>query len=162
VQTVDKLVTVFGYPAELYDFKFDWRYMTRGLIIDKACSRHVLLHLLASLTTCCSTSRPHIPLPCCSSVPCFKSDCPLADSLTHSLTHSLTQSRGNVIKVDRHKYVKLAYHGFARLDSDARDSTYNRAAVRDDFEEPRYAMIDTLFSLAEAHLFMALVELEVR
>jgi hypothetical protein len=34
-QTVDKLVTAFGYPPELYDFKFDWRYMMRGLIIDK-------------------------------------------------------------------------------------------------------------------------------
>ena len=27
------------------------------------------------------------------------------------------------------------------------------------FEEPDFAMIDTLFSLAEAHLFMQLVEL---
>eukprot|EP00882_Tetradesmus_deserticola_P034311 GHRQ01039324.1.p2 GENE.GHRQ01039324.1~~GHRQ01039324.1.p2 ORF type:complete len:101 (-),score=21.47 GHRQ01039324.1:100-402(-) len=36
-QTVDKLVTAFGYPSELYDFKFDWRYMMRGLIIDKVC-----------------------------------------------------------------------------------------------------------------------------
>jgi hypothetical protein len=36
-QTVDKLVTAFGYPPELYNFKFDWRYMMRGLIIDKVC-----------------------------------------------------------------------------------------------------------------------------
>lgn len=36
-QTIDKLVTYFGYPAELYDLTFDWRYMTRGLIIDKVC-----------------------------------------------------------------------------------------------------------------------------
>lgn len=34
-QTIDKLVTAFGYPTELYDFKFDWRYMMRGLIMDK-------------------------------------------------------------------------------------------------------------------------------
>lgn len=33
--------------------------------------------------------------------------------------------------------------------------------MRDDFEEPNYAMIDTLFSLAEAYLFMQLVELVV-
>lgn len=39
---------------------------------------------------------------------------------------------------------------------------YNQSAVRDDFEEPKYAMIDTLFSLAEAYLFMQLVELVVR
>ncbi len=34
-QTVEKLVTAFGYPSLLYDLPFDWRYMTRGLIIDK-------------------------------------------------------------------------------------------------------------------------------
>lgn len=31
---------------------------------------------------------------------------------------------------------------------------------RCDFDEPDYALIDTLFSLAEAHLFMQLVELQ--
>ncbi|WIA37290.1 hypothetical protein OEZ86_014231 [Tetradesmus obliquus] len=102
-QTVDKLVTAFGYPPELYDFKFDWRYMMRGLIIDK--------------------------------------------------------TRGNVIKVDRHKYVKVAYHGFRSLSSEERNAVYNHSAVRDDYEEPAYGMIDTLFSLAEAYLFMQLVEL---
>jgi len=34
-QTIDKLVSAFGYPPELYDFQFDYRYMMRGLIIDK-------------------------------------------------------------------------------------------------------------------------------
>ena len=32
--------------------------------------------------------------------------------------------------------------------------------VRFDFDEPDFSMIDTLFSLAEAHLFMQLVELQ--
>ena len=31
---------------------------------------------------------------------------------------------------------------------------------RFEFDEPDFAMIDTLFSLAEAHLFMQLVELQ--
>lgn len=31
---------------------------------------------------------------------------------------------------------------------------------REEFDEPDYALIDTLFSLAEAHLFMQLVELK--
>jgi hypothetical protein len=30
------------------------------------------------------------------------------------------QSRGNIVKVDRHKYVKVAYHGFKKLSSDER------------------------------------------
>lgn len=54
--TVDKLVRVFGYPeAPLRRLTFDYRYMVKGLIIDK---RH-----------------------------------------------------GNMLKMDRHKYVKIAYHG---------------------------------------------------
>ena len=32
---MDKLVTCFGYPPSLRDLAFDWRYMTRGLVIDK-------------------------------------------------------------------------------------------------------------------------------
>ncbi|GBF99260.1 hypothetical protein Rsub_11785 [Raphidocelis subcapitata] len=69
------------------------------------------------------------------------------------------KKRGNIIKIDRHKYVKLAYHGFRALRSDERDAVYNRAAVRDEYDEPDYAMVDTLFSLAESHLFSQLVEL---
>lgn len=34
-QTVDKLVTVLGYPKELYSFTFDDKYMCRGLVMDK-------------------------------------------------------------------------------------------------------------------------------
>jgi hypothetical protein len=34
-----------------------------------------------------------------------------------------------------------------------------RLQVRHDYDEPDFATIDTLFSLAEAHLFMQLVEL---
>lgn len=33
--TTEKLVTVFGYPEVVREFVFDWRYMMRGLIIDK-------------------------------------------------------------------------------------------------------------------------------
>lgn len=83
-------------------FEFDWRYMSRGLVIDK--------------------------------------------------------HRGNVLKVDRHKYVKLAYHGFKELPRAERLRLYNNSSLQHDFDEPNYALIDTLFSLAEAHLFMQLVE----
>jgi len=102
--TVDKLVAVFGYPPVLKEFEFDWRYMTRGLVIDKR--------------------------------------------------------RGNVLKVDRHKYVKLAYHGFRPLSRAERLATYATAGgAAAGLDEPEFALIDTLFSLAEAHLFMQLVEL---
>jgi HAD superfamily 5'-nucleotidase-like hydrolase len=101
--TVDKLVKHFGYPSSLYDDTFDWRYMSRGLVIDK--------------------------------------------------------KRGNILKVDRHKYCKLAYHGFKELSRKERMETYNTSNERLEFEEPGFGHVDTLFSLAESHLFMRLVEM---
>lgn len=52
-QTIIKMVQGFGYPPSLYDLKFDWRYMMRGLVIDKVrllsiCMLHVLPNRPAS------------------------------------------------------------------------------------------------------------------
>lgn len=58
---------------ELDNFTFDYRYMMRGLIIDK--------------------------------------------------------KRGNILKMDRHKYVKLAFHGFQQLSRDQRLATYANTGV---------------------------------
>ena len=55
--------------------------------------------------------------------------------------------------------MKLAYHGFSELSREERLSTYARTSEAFDYDEPDFALIDTLFSLAEAHLFMQLVEL---
>jgi hypothetical protein len=33
--TIQKLVNDLGYPKELLDWKFDWKYMVRGLVLDK-------------------------------------------------------------------------------------------------------------------------------
>ena len=61
-------------PAQdLLEFEFDYRYMMRGLIIDKR--------------------------------------------------------RGNILKMDRHKYVKLAFHGFQPLSRDQRLATYANSQV---------------------------------
>lgn len=62
------------FLQELLDFEFDYRYMMRGLIIDKG--------------------------------------------------------RGNVLKMDRHKYVKVAFHGFQKLSREERLATYALARVR--------------------------------
>lgn len=59
--------------------------------------------------------------------------------------------------MDRHKYVKVAYHGFKELSKEDKVGTYGNTLVRDSFDEPDYALIDTLFSLAEAYLFAQLV-----
>eukprot|EP00899_Mesostigma_viride_P003954 jgi/Mesvir1/1355/Mv12279-RA.1 len=100
--TTKALVKDFGYPEEITTWTFDWRFMVRGLVIDK--------------------------------------------------------KLGNICKMDRHKYVKNAYHGFEELTRDERLRTYNRVTTRDSFDGPAYALVDTLFSLAEAYLFAQLVE----
>ncbi|XP_020256281.1 5'-nucleotidase domain-containing protein 4 isoform X2 [Asparagus officinalis] len=100
--TVKKLVYDLGYPTELLEWKFDWEYMVRGLVLDK--------------------------------------------------------KRGNILKMDRHKYVKVAYHGFKELSKEDKVAAYGITLTRDSFDEPDYALIDTLFSLAEAFLFAQLVD----
>ncbi|KAK4429259.1 Cytosolic purine 5'-nucleotidase [Sesamum alatum] len=70
----------------------------------------------------------------------------------------LDKKRGNILKMDRHKYVKVAYHGFRELSKEDKVATYGSALTRDSFDEPEYALIDTLFSLAEAYLFAQLVD----
>ncbi|XP_051124011.1 uncharacterized protein LOC127246598 [Andrographis paniculata] len=69
----------------------------------------------------------------------------------------LDKKRGNILKMDRHKYVKVAYHGFRELSKEEKMSAYGNTLIRDAFDEPEYALIDTLFSLAEAYLFAQLV-----
>ncbi|KAF8406434.1 hypothetical protein HHK36_008521 [Tetracentron sinense] len=100
--TIRKLVFDLAYPPELLEWSFDWKYMVRGLVLDK--------------------------------------------------------KRGNILKMDRHKYVKVAYHGFREMSKEDKIATYGNTLIRDSFDEPDYALIDTLFSLAEAYLFAQLVD----
>ncbi|XP_043713281.1 5'-nucleotidase domain-containing protein 4-like, partial [Telopea speciosissima] len=102
--TIKKLVNDFGYSPELLDWSFDWKYMVRGLVLDK--------------------------------------------------------KRGNILKMDRHKYVKVAHHGFSEMSKEDKLATYGNTLIRNSFDEPDYALIDTLFSLAEAYLFAQLVDLK--
>lgn len=62
------------------------------------------------------------------------------------------------MQMDRHKYVKVAYHGFRELSKEEKVEAYGSTLIRDAFDEPEYALIDTLFSLAEAYLFAQLVD----
>nr|CAB3498009.1 unnamed protein product [Digitaria exilis] len=100
--TIEKLVKDLHYPEELLSWEFDWKYMVRGLVLDK--------------------------------------------------------KRGNILKMDRHKYVKVAYHGFKELSKEEKVASYGSTLIRDSFDEPDYALIDTLFSLGEAYLFAQLVD----
>ncbi|KAJ0596187.1 putative 5'-nucleotidase [Helianthus annuus] len=70
----------------------------------------------------------------------------------------LDKKRGNILKMDRHKYVKIAYHGFRLLSKEEKVATYGNTFIKDAFDGPDYAHIDTFFSLAESYLFAQLVD----
>jgi HAD superfamily 5'-nucleotidase-like hydrolase len=74
---------------------------------------------------------------------------------------AIDKMRGNIIKLDRHRYVKVAYHGFRELVREERRALYD-ASLMQSYEEPDYALIDTLFTLADAYLFAQLIDLKTQ
>lgn len=64
---------------------------------------------------------------------------------------------GNVCKANRFGYVKRAAHGTQPLDFEALRRTYARTMI--DLALPRYAFLNTLFSLSEACIYAQLVDL---
>ena len=64
------------------------------------------------------------------------------------------RGRGNILKVDGHKYVKEAYHGYNILSKEERHSLYNQQR----FKANNYLSIDTFFALSEVQLFIEIVD----
>lgn len=64
------------------------------------------------------------------------------------------QERGNLLKVDGYKYVKVAYHGHRRLDKQERHLLYNSKGYKAD----EFLSIDTFFALSEVQLFTEIVD----
>jgi 5'-nucleotidase len=64
---------------------------------------------------------------------------------------------GNVLKVNRFGYVKAAQHGSRKLDFGEMRTLYLKTLV--DISLPRYAFLETLFSISEACIFIQLVDL---
>lgn len=63
---------------------------------------------------------------------------------------------GNVLKMDRYRYVKKAYHGLRELDVEARRAAYHTKRLRP--AGKRYHFVDTLYALSEVSMFAAAVE----
>jgi len=63
---------------------------------------------------------------------------------------------GNVLKTDRYRYVKKAYHGTRELTSLERRHTYQQRPVRPD--PGRFHSIDSLFALSEVTVYTAVVD----
>mmetsp|Transcript_11366 Transcript_11366/g.47349 ORF Transcript_11366/g.47349 Transcript_11366/m.47349 type:complete len:165 (-) Transcript_11366:1599-2093(-) len=71
----------------------------------------------------------------------------------------IDKPRGNIIKMDRHKYVKIAYHGSRKLTEVERKTIYDpNNTTWDSFTGSGYAVVDTLFSLPDAFLFSTIVD----
>jgi HAD superfamily 5'-nucleotidase-like hydrolase len=62
--------------------------------------------------------------------------------------------RGNILKVDGHKYVKIAFHGRRRLAKDMRHKLYNSES----FKAASLLSVDTFFALSEVQLFTEIVD----
>lgn len=63
---------------------------------------------------------------------------------------------GNVLKMDRYRYVKKAFHGMRALSRDERREAYHTHRVRPG--TARYHWVDTLYALSEVSVFAAAVE----
>jgi len=69
--------------------------------------------------------------------------------------------RGNFLKMDRHKYVRVAYHGFSPISSRARKVLYSRDFNKvPSFTEKYFVNMDTLFHFVDASLFATLIEMK--
>jgi len=63
---------------------------------------------------------------------------------------------GHVLKMDRYRYVKRAYHGHARLSRQERRRLYHSRPVQAGTK--RYHWVDTLYALPEVHVYATAVE----
>lgn len=64
------------------------------------------------------------------------------------------RERGNLLKVDAHKYVKIATHGHRRLEKGERYELYNAKS----FKADDFLTVDTFFALSETQLFTEIVD----
>jgi 5'-nucleotidase len=67
------------------------------------------------------------------------------------------KAQGNLIKMDRFGSVGRAYHGLSPLPPEVCNRLYRNERIR--LTSERYAWIDTLFSLPEAWLYAAIIDL---
>ena len=70
----------------------------------------------------------------------------------------IDKKRGNLLKLDRHKYVKVAYHGTKQMAPAERQRLYASSfETQPTFSPPDYASVDTAFLLVDTSLYMQLV-----
>ena len=63
---------------------------------------------------------------------------------------------GNVLKMDRYRYVKKAYHGMRELPREERRTIYHQQRVK--AGTSRYHWVDTLYALSEVAVYVATID----
>ena len=63
---------------------------------------------------------------------------------------------GNILKMDRYKYVKMAYHGTRRLSLEERRTTYHQERLQT--KSDRYHWVDTLYALSEVIVYSSVID----
>lgn len=84
------------------------------------------------------------------------------DPETHMRGLVIDKARGNILKVDRHKYCRRAFHGTRELTPEERKRNY--IGVADEtptFTGDDYVNVDSLFQVIDASLYAQLVDLSV-
>lgn len=73
----------------------------------------------------------------------------------------IDRKRGNILKLDRHRYVRYAEHGLTEISATERKKLYaqNHKGIQD-MTSSNYANTDTPFSLVDACLFAQMVDLK--
>lgn len=71
------------------------------------------------------------------------------------------KKRGNILKLDRHRYVRYAEHGLTEMSAEVRKSLYrqNHEGIQD-MSSSNHANTDTPFSLVDACLFAQMVDIK--
>ena len=69
---------------------------------------------------------------------------------------TVDRETGNILKLDAHRHVERAFHGFEEVPHEQLDPYRKRPP---NLSLERYSLIDTLFELPEAYLFAACVDL---
>ena len=75
----------------------------------------------------------------------------------------IDKRRGNILKLDRHNYVRVAEHGQTSLPRQERKSVYKKTFEHvSEFHSGAFEFIDTPFSVVDACIFAQLVDLKDR
>lgn len=68
----------------------------------------------------------------------------------------IDRQEGNILKMDRYRYVKKAYHGMRELSREERHALYHSRPIR--VGTVRYHWVDTLYGMSEVSVFAGAIE----